>query len=76
MVRHLADWVAPFPPNEHSPPSPLKFLHAPSSPPPFTSPYVHEKLGAITIIIMTDYFLIMMKIMKCECLYCPLEEVG
>ena len=35
MVRHLADWVAPFPHIQHSSPPPLKFLYTPSSPPHF-----------------------------------------
>ena len=34
MVQHVADWVAPFPCSQHSPPPPLKFLHIPPSPPP------------------------------------------
>ena len=29
MVRHLADWVAPSPCSQHSPPKHLKFLHTP-----------------------------------------------
>ena len=32
MVRHLADWNAPFLRSQHLPPLPLKFFHAPPSP--------------------------------------------
>ena len=43
MVQHVADWVAPFPRSQHSPPSPHKLLHIPPSPPPSCSfTYVHE----------------------------------
>ena len=35
MVQHVADWIAPFPRSQHSPPPPpLKFFHTPPSPPP------------------------------------------
>ena len=43
MVQHVADWVAPFPRSQHSPPLLLKLLHIPPSPPSSSSfPYVHE----------------------------------
>ena len=38
MLRHLADWVAPFHRSRNSYSLPLKFLHTPSSPPPLLLP--------------------------------------
>ena len=31
MVQHDADWIAPFPRSQHSPPPPHKLLHIPPS---------------------------------------------
>ena len=53
MVQNVADWVAPFPCSQHSPPSPLKFFHTlpspPTSPPPLPLLRARE-LGTIIII--------------------------
>ena len=39
---HVADWVAPFPPSQQSPPPPLRFFHTPPSPAFSSFPhYVH-----------------------------------
>ena len=38
MMQHVADWVAPFPRRQHSPPPPLKFFHTALHLPPC----VHE----------------------------------
>ena len=47
MVRKLADWVAPYPSFQHPFP-PLKFLHAPSSPPHLLVPTC-MRIGACKI---------------------------
>ena len=52
MAQHVADWVAPFPLNQHSPPPPLKFLYTSPSPPPSPSPLRARELGAIIIVIL------------------------